>query len=212
MVTQTHNISRIFCIGRNYREHAHELQNAVPEKPVIFMKPPACLVPNGVSISFPSFGHQLHHEVEVVVMIGKKGKVTDERQAVDYINGVTLGLDLTLRDVQQELKQKGLPWEKAKAFEQSAPIGEFTQYHNGIDLNNISFSCTVNGQIRQSGNTKDMIFSIPVLLVALSTIWTLQPGDLLFTGTPAGVGPLNRGDTIAVSSHQLGNYSWVIEK
>ena len=126
------------------------------------------------------------------------------------MSAVTVGLDLTLRDVQADLKKKGLPWEIAKAFDQSAPIGSFVPYNKSIDLNNISFGCKVNGIERQRGNSRDMIFSIPRLLVELSKIWMLRPGDLLFTGTPSGVGPLKVGDSIEIKSNLTGSFSWSI--
>jgi len=201
-------VSRVFCIGRNYVEHVHEMKSEVPGSPVIFSKPPSSLVKPGEKIYFPAHGKELHHEVEVVVLIGKEGRARTESEARDFITGLTLGLDLTLRDVQNALKKKGLPWEISKAFEQSAPIGEFVPFDESVDLGRLSFSCSVNGMIRQKGNSKYMIFSIEALIVALSRIWALRPGDLIFTGTPPGVGPLSPGDGIRVESEQLGSYGW----
>jgi len=202
--------ARIFCIGRNYAEHVQELSNSIPEKPVIFIKPATCLVKPGEKILFPKHGRDLHHEVEIVIKIGSEGRVAREEEALSFVSGITIGLDLTLRDVQAELKKKGLPWEIAKAFEQSAPIGDFVPYDKSIDLNNISFGCKVNGIERQRGNSKDMIFSIPRLLVEISKIWILRPGDLIFTGTPSGVGQLKIGDTIQIESDLTGSFSWSI--
>jgi 2-keto-4-pentenoate hydratase/2-oxohepta-3-ene-1,7-dioic acid hydratase in catechol pathway len=204
------NCTRVFCIGRNYAEHVQELSNAIPEKPVIFIKPATCLIGPGEKIHFPKHGKALHHEVEIVVKIGREGRVARDEEALSYVSGVTVGLDLTLRDVQNDLKKKGLPWEIAKAFDQSAPIGDFVPYDKSVDLNNISFGCKVNGIERQKGNSRDMIFSIPRLLVELSKIWVLHEGDLIFTGTPSGVGPLKIGDSIEIESNLTGAFSWSI--
>jgi len=210
MVKNNLNCARVFCIGRNYAEHVQELSNTIPEKPVIFIKPATCLVKPGEKIHFPKHGKELHHEVEIIVKIGSEGRVAREEEALSFVSAVTVGLDLTLRDVQADLKKKGLPWEIAKAFDQSAPIGSFVPYNKSIDLNNISFGCKVNGIERQRGNSRDMIFSIPRLLVELSKIWMLRPGDLLFTGTPSGVGPLKVGDSIEIKSNLTGSFSWSI--
>ncbi len=210
MVKSKPNIARIFCVGRNYVEHVQELNNIIPAKPVVFIKPASCLVEPGEKIHFPKHGTQLHHEVEIVVEVGQEGKAITEEEALSFVSSITVGLDLTLRDVQEDLKKKGLPWEIAKAFEQSAPIGDFVLYDQSVDLKNISFGCKVNGIERQRGNTGKMIFSIGKLLVELSKIWVLRPGDLIYTGTPSGVGPLRIGDSIEIESDQIGSFSWGI--
>lgn len=199
---------RVFCIGRNYAAHISELNSSVPEKPVVFIKPASCLVPPGRAIRFPGHGQDLQHEVEVVIRIGQAGRATSCDEAFSMIDGVTLGLDLTLRDVQTGLKQKGLPWEVAKAFDQSAPIGEFLPYNGSLDLTGIEFCCIVNGVVRQRGITRDMIFSIDRLIMELSAVWFLHPGDVIYTGTPSGVGPLCAGDRIVIESEQLGYFTW----
>jgi 2-keto-4-pentenoate hydratase/2-oxohepta-3-ene-1,7-dioic acid hydratase in catechol pathway len=204
------NAVRVLCIGRNYVEHVRELSNVLPTKPVVFIKPPSCLVAPGEEIHFPKHGNDLHHEVEIVVKVGREGRAQTEEEALSFISALTVGLDLTLRDVQEELKKKGLPWEIAKAFEQSAPIGDFIPYDGSLDLKNISFGCKVNGIEKQRGNTGEMIFSIQRLLVELSKIWMLRPGDLVYTGTPPGVGPLEIGDTIEAESDPIGPFSWSI--
>jgi 2-keto-4-pentenoate hydratase/2-oxohepta-3-ene-1,7-dioic acid hydratase in catechol pathway len=201
---------RVFCIGRNYVEHIRELSNATPTKPLFFIKPASCLVKPGEKIHFPKHGNELHHEVEVVVQISRGGKVKNEEEARNAIGFLTLGLDLTLRDVQDEQKKKGLPWEIAKAFDQSSPLGNFIPFDKSIDLNNISFSCKVNGIEKQRGNTEHMMISIQKQLMELSTIWSLLPGDLLYTGTPSGVGPLKIGDTIEITSDAIGSFAWSI--
>jgi len=201
---------RIFCVGRNYVEHARELANPIPERPLFFMKPGHAIVAPGAAIRFPCHGSDLQHEVEVVVRIGKEGRAGAAAEALAFVDSLALGLDLTLRDVQSEIKKKGHPWEIAKAFEQSAPLGGFTTYSSSIALDDIAFSCTVNDQVRQQGNTRDLIVPIPALIVELSRIWTLCPGDLIYTGTPHGVGPLRPGDTVTVTSPLLGSFFWRI--
>lgn len=202
---------RIFCIGQNYIEHIKELRNPIPDKPVVFMRPMSCLVEPGESIHFPTHGSLLHYEAEVVVRVGKPGRNIPEAEALSYIDAVTLGADLTLRDLQKEAKQKGLPWEEAKSFEQSAPLGEFIAFDaTQIDLKNLNFICKINGEIRQDGNTDDMLFSFENLISYLSHIWHIQPGDMIYTGTPSGVGPLVVGDVIEVENDQIGSFSWTM--
>ena len=200
--------SRLFCIGRNYVAHARELSSKLPSAPVVFMKPGTCLVAPGEPVRFPAHGTELHHEVELVVRIGKQGKNIQPKQALSCISAWSVGLDLTLRDVQDMLKDRGLPWEVSKAFDQSAPVGEFVPYNDQVDLQSIGLECRVNGQIRQQGNTRDMIFPVPQLISHLSCIWTLFPGDLIYTGTPAGVGPLLPGETIEITGDSIGPYAW----
>lgn len=209
--------NRIFCIGRNYQEHIKELATVLPasrsdeppREPAIFMKPVPCLVPAGQDVLRPPYGRDLHHEVEIVILIGRAGKNLSDDQAGSHIAGISLGLDLTLRDVQNNLKKQGLPWELSKAFDGSAPIGEFVAYdEKTVDLENIPFKCSVNGNLRQQGNSGEMIFSIRTIINYLSHRWTLKPGDIIYTGTPSGVGPLNPGDTISIQSEPIGEFSW----
>ena len=203
---------RIFCIGKNYGEHIKEQGDRhLPDEPVVFMKPVANLVATNEPLLFPRYDCVLHHEVEAVILIGKEGRDIPEKDAKSYIAGVSIGLDLTLRDIQSKLKKSGLPWERSKSFEQSAPIGIFNPYDAAfIDLENWSFTCSVNQELRQQGNTRDMIFSVKNLIHTLSRWWKLQPGDIIFTGTPAGVGPLNPGDRIQIESPNIGTFSWNI--
>jgi 2-keto-4-pentenoate hydratase/2-oxohepta-3-ene-1,7-dioic acid hydratase in catechol pathway len=172
------------------------------------MKPVSCLVPPGEIIQMPTHGSNLHHEVEVVVLIGKAGKNISESTASAHIAGLTLGLDLTLRDVQSAMKKKGWPWEISKAFDQSAPCGTPIVYDEKIPLDNIPFQCSVNGDLRQTGNSGEMMFAIPYLIHYLSGIWELMEGDLIFTGTPSGVGPLHPGDRVTLYSDLLGSLEW----
>jgi 2-keto-4-pentenoate hydratase/2-oxohepta-3-ene-1,7-dioic acid hydratase in catechol pathway len=192
--SHSYSPQRIFCIGKNYAEHVKELGGSTPGQPVVFMKPASCLVPPGETIRMPTHGSNLHHEVEVVVLIGKAGKNISESTASAHIAGLTLGLDLTLRDVQSAMKKKGWPWEISKAFDQS--------------LDDISFQCSVNGGLRQTGNSGEMMFAIPHLIHYLSGIWKLMEGDLIFTGTPSGVGSLHPGDRVTLHSDLLGSFEW----
>jgi acylpyruvate hydrolase len=207
---KTYTAQRVFCIGRNYSEHAREMNDDLPKEPIVFMKHPLSLVPEGAPVAFPPFGRVLHHEVEVVVVIGQKGRLVKVSDAACYVCGLTLGLDLTMRDVQEEMIKLSLPWEKCKSFEQSAPIGAITPFPDYIELDNISFSCKVNGELRQQGNTGQMLFSIEALIADLSKVWDLRPGDLIYTGTPAGIGPLKVGDEVCIESPQLGAFNWRI--
>jgi acylpyruvate hydrolase len=186
---------KIFCIGRNYSEHAKELGNAVPENPVVFSKPDTALLKNGEPFYMPSFSNDVHHEVELVIKISKVGKNIQEKFARNYFQEVGLGVDFTARDLQTQLKSKGLPWELAKGFDGSAPIGEFWNVE-GSGLNQIEFSLTKNGTLVQAGNTKDMIFSFEKIVSFISQYFTLKVGDLIYTGTPAGVGPVAIGDVL----------------
>ena len=203
--------NRIFCIGKNYDEHVKELGGKTPEEPVVFMKPVSSIVAPGERLFMPRHGNLLHHEVAVVLLIGREGEDIPQANALSFIAGVSLGLDLTLRDVQVQLKKAGLPWELSKSFEQSAPLGLLKAYHPGsIDLENLSFTCSVNGELRQQGNTRDMLFPIKSLIHMLSGWWTLRPGDIVYTGTPSGVGPLKAGDRVDIESPGTGLFSWTL--
>ncbi len=202
--------TRIFCIGRNYALHAAELDNDVPATPIVFSKPVTALLEQGEPIRIPEFCHDFHHEVELVVLIGKSCKPTCEAEALDAIAGIGIGLDLTLRDLQREIMADGAPWEKSKGFDGSAPVAGFVPFTKETDLSKLEISCKVDGEIRQQGCTGDMIFSVPELLIDIAKYWQLLPGDLLFTGTPVGVGPLKSGQTIEISGSFTGSYKWDI--
>lgn len=197
---------RVFCIGRNYVDHVRELGNETPGRPVIFMKSDACLVPEGRPIRPPRHGSELHHEAELVLLLDPRGGEPGWQD----VAGVSLGIDLTLRDVQAELKERGLPWELAKSFEGSAPIGSFVSAAEIADPAAIRFSLKVNDEVRQRGDCGLMIFQVPAMLRALSEVWVLRPGDLVFTGTPAGVGPLRSGDRVEVESPSIGRFAWEV--
>lgn len=185
---------KIICIGRNYKEHALELGNAVPDKPVFFFKPDTALVPKNQPVFYPEFTQDLQYECEIVVKIDRLGKSIPERYSHKYYSHITVGLDLTARDLQTQAKTKGLPWALSKGFDYSAPIGKYIPVNEFNDINNINFSLKKNGVIVQSASTSEMIFSIDRLIACLSQFMTLKTGDLIFTGTPAGVGALKIGD------------------
>lgn len=188
---------KIICIGRNYLEHARELKNPVPQKPVFFLKPSTALVNGNCTFKIPSFSNEIHYETELVFRMSKKGSRVLENQAIDCIDGIGIGLDFTARDLQQAAKEKGLPWEIAKAFDNSAPISEeMLPVSYFEDLQNIEFSLLKNGEKVQEGNSADMIFSIQRIIAYVSEFITLEPGDLVFTGTPEGVGRVAPGDIL----------------
>jgi acylpyruvate hydrolase len=200
-------VNRIFCIGRNYAEHIKELGNSPDEACVVFMKPASCVVPPGQAVKLPRGRGSVHHEAELVVLLNGGGADIAVGRALDTVAALTLGLDLTLRELQNEFKKKGAPWELCKAFDGAAPLGEWLPY-DGQDLQALEFACDVNGQRRQTGNTRDMLFPVSRIIHILSRTWALQPGDIVYTGTPAGVGPLQAGDTVTLSSPVLGRHQW----
>ena len=187
---------KIFCIGRNYIDHAKELNNPVPSQPLIFMKPPTAMLRDGKPFYLPDFSNDIHYEAELVVKIAKNGKNISSQYASSYYNELTVGIDFTARDIQKKLKEKGHPWEIAKGFDFSAVIGQWRKYKEEMKNSNILFSLEKNGKIVQNGNSKDMIFSIDDIIVYLSKYFKLQIGDMIFTGTPAGVGKVEEGDIL----------------
>ncbi len=187
---------KIICIGRNYVEHAKELGNDIPDEPVIFMKPKSAIIQPHTPFYYPEFTNELHYECELVLRISKNGKYIQERHASNYYNGITVGIDFTARDIQDELKKKGLPWEKAKAFDNSAAIGKFIDIKPDFNKKNINFSFFKNGEKVQQGNSGNMIFSIDKLIANISMYFSLNIGDYIFTGTPAGVGECVVGDEL----------------
>ncbi len=185
---------KIFCVGRNYVEHAEELNNPVPAAPVIFMKPPTALLRNGMPFYYPVFSKEVHFEGEIVLKIDRNGRKIKPQEASKYFNQVTIGFDMTARDLQRKQKEKGLPWEISKAFDGAAPIGKFVRYKGQK-----SFSIFRNGEEVQKGNRKEMIFSFEHIISYISHFFMLQKGDLIFTGTPAGVGEINVGDVLSAA-------------
>lgn len=188
---------KIICVGRNYAAHAKELNNAVEEEPVIFMKPETALIPNSQPFFYPSFSADVQYETELVIRISKVGKNIEERFSHRYYDTVSLGIDFTARDLQQQLKTKGLPWELAKGFDSSAPTGRFIPLQElGKPVQDLHFRMELNGELRQEGHTADMLFPVDKIIAFVSSFFTLKIGDLIFTGTPAGVGPVKKGDLI----------------
>ena len=189
---------KIICIGRNYAEHAKEMNSAVPTEPIFFMKPDVALLKEG-DFYYPNFTNDLHFECEIVVKIDKVGKNIEEKFASKYYSEITLGIDFTARDLQSQCKEKGLPWEKAKAFDNSAPISSKWIKIADLDFENTEFTFSQNGEVQQIGKTSDMIFSIDQLIAYVSKFVTLKTGDLIYTGTPSGVGPVAIGDVLTAS-------------
>jgi len=185
---------KIICIGRNYIDHAKELNNPVPSKPVFFLKPDSALVIRNRPFYYPEFSEDVHHELEVVIKINRLGKSIEEKFADRYFAEIGLGIDFTARDLQAEAKQKGLPWEIAKGFDYSAPISKFIPVSKFDDIHRLGFHLDINGERVQVGNTADMIFTFERIISYVSRFMTLKTGDLIYTGTPAGVGPVKQGD------------------
>ncbi len=185
---------KIICIGRNYVEHIKELNSAMPSAPVFFLKPDTALLIRNRPFYYPSFTKVIHHEIELVIRICKVGKNIQEGFAHTYYDEITIGFDLTARDLQDSAKQKGLPWALSKGFDHSAPLGTFLPKYKFPDIKNINFHLDLNGNTVQKGNSSMMIFSIDAIISHISQFMTLRTGDLIFTGTPAGVGPIVMGD------------------
>lgn len=187
---------KIVCIGRNYLAHAKELNNEVPTRPVFFMKPDSALVISNRPFFYPDFSKDVHYELEVVIRIDRLGRSIEEKFASRYYSEVALGVDFTARDLQKEMKDKGLPWEIAKGFDYSAPVSEFFPVSKYEDIHSLNFKLDLNGKTVQEGNTSFMIFSFEKIISYVSRFMTLKTGDLIFTGTPAGVGPVSVNDRL----------------
>lgn len=185
---------KILCIGRNYVEHIKELNNETPDEPVIFTKPDTALLLNNSPFYFPDYTKEIHHELEIILRICKEGKSVDEKFASTYYDAIGLGIDFTARDLQQKAKAKGLPWALAKGFNGSAPISKFVAKEKFADMKNINFRLELNNQPVQTGNTSLMMYSFEAIIAYISKFITLKKGDIIFTGTPKGVGPVKIGD------------------
>lgn len=186
---------KIICIGRNYAEHAKELKNEVPDKPVVFMKPASSLLVNNKPLYYPDFTQDLHYEAEIVLKICKNGRHVQPEFASEYYDQIAFGIDFTARDLQDQLKKKGQPWEIAKGFDGSAALSDFIDIDK-LNLENIEFKLRKNNEVVQHGNTADMLFSFETIIVYVSKFFKLQMGDLIYTGTPSGVGPVKIGDKL----------------
>jgi acylpyruvate hydrolase len=190
---------KIICIGRNYAKHAAEMGSAVPDEPMLFLKPPTALVGHGGRVVLPEKSTDVHHEVELVAVIGRGGKDIPRESALEHVDGYAVGLDMTARDIQSAAKKKGHPWSVAKGFDTFAPLGEIVSAKEVGDPQELRVTLTVNGETRQDGSTADMIFPVADLVAYCSSIFTLMPGDLIYTGTPEGVGPVHDGDELVAT-------------
>lgn len=202
---QSFPVGKIICLGRNYLDHIRELGNAVPDRAVIFCKPSSSLLENGGSVVIPTYSDDCHHELELALLIGKQGKFITEETALDYLAGYGVGLDLTLRDLQSELKEKGLPWELAKGFDTSCPLSDFIPAEKVNNPNQLELTLKVNGEVRQQGNTNMMMRSVEQIISEISQFYTLEPGDIILTGTPAGVSRMVSGDRLFGEIEQVGS-------
>jgi len=198
-------IGKILCIGRNYAEHIRELGNEAPDAPVIFMKPASSVIGNGGTIVIPSYSHDCHHEAELALLIGREGKDIPQENALEHVAGYGVAIDLTLRDVQAEQKKKGLPWEIAKGFDTACPLSVFVPAGSVGDPQDLRIRLSVNGTPRQDGSTDMMIHTVAAIISHMSVIFTLEPGDVILTGTPAGVGPLRSGDDVVAEISRVGS-------
>lgn len=201
---QRFTIGKIICLGRNYVAHIRELNNAIPDRAVIFTKPASSVIGNGGQIRIPSYSSDCHHEAELAVLIGERASAVNADEAMQKVAGYAAAIDLTLRDVQSELKGKGLPWDIAKGFDTACPLSDFMAADQVSDPHQLQIRLWVNGELRQDGNTEQMMRRIPQIIEEISAIFTLEPGDLILTGTPAGVGPVRSGDQVVVEIEQVG--------
>lgn len=204
-------VGKIICLGRNYAEHIKELGNETPAEPVVFLKPATSLIRAGEKVLIPSYSRECHHEVELAVLIGRYARNIPAHAAYEHVAGYGVALDMTLRDVQERLKKKGLPWEIAKAFDTSCPMSDFASRDRVADPHNLRIRLWVNDELRQDGNTGQMIHRIPEILAYVSGIFTLEEGDIILTGTPAGVGPVRGGDQIHAEIEGLGGLDVSVE-
>jgi len=204
--TENLTIGKLVCLARTYRKHAEEMSSNVPKEPLLFLKPASAVIFDGDSIIIPKISNCLHHEVELGVVIGKKCKNISLDEALDYVLGYCIALDITARDIQSEAKKKGWPWDIAKGFDTFAPISEVVLKNEVSDPNDLDLELKVNGVIRQRSNTRNMVFSVEEILEFISNIMTLEPGDLIMTGTPEGVGEIIKNDIIEA---ELGNICYL---
>ena len=207
-----YTVGKIVCVGRNYVEHAKELGNEVPEKPIIFLKPSSALILSGDEIIYPPFSSEMHHEVELVLLIGRRVKNANLQEAEDAIAGYGIGLDMTLRDIQNELKKKGHPWTIAKCFDTSAVVSDFILKENYKLTLNEEISLKINGEVKQKDKLNKMIFNPAQLVEYISSLMTLEEGDLVFTGTPKGVGKVNAGDYLNAEIGEIARLECSISK
>jgi 5-carboxymethyl-2-hydroxymuconate isomerase len=204
------NVGKIIGIGLNYAKHINEMSAKRTTNPVLFLKPSTAILNEGENIKLPSFSNEIHHEVEMALIIGKAGKSIRKKNWKSYVIGAAVALDLTLRDLQSIAKEKGLPWSVSKGFDGACPIGKFTPLSDIGDLNNLEIELYVNGKLKQRGNSNQMIFPPDELVSYISAIFTLEPGDIILTGTPSGVGSISSGDNIAASIEEIGKIDFKV--
>ena len=204
-------IGKIVCLARNYAEHARELGNETPAAPVLFMKPASSVIGDGEAVRIPDYSQECHYEVELAVLIGKQCRAVSADHALEYVAGYGVGIDMTLRDVQNQLKTKGLPWEIAKGFDTACPLSDFVPASAVADPHALNLKLAVNGEIRQDGSSADMIHRVPQIVAYISGIFTLEPGDVILTGTPAGVGPVLAGDVMTAEIGTVGRLTISVE-
>lgn len=207
---QKQPLGNVFCIGRNYAQHILELKNSTPDEPMVFMKPTQSVLYDNQSIIIPSFSNNVHYECEIVVYINKDANNVSIEDALSFIGGIGIGLDLTARDEQDKAKSKGHPWLKAKGFKGAACLSSFTSINKFTDMENIDFSLTINDNVVQSGNTGNMIYSIATQISYLSKVYSLKSGDIIYTGTPEGVGKLNSGDKLTANLADMIFANWQV--
>jgi 2-keto-4-pentenoate hydratase/2-oxohepta-3-ene-1,7-dioic acid hydratase in catechol pathway len=194
-----YTVGKIICLGQNYAEHAKEMKFEVPASPVFFFKPPSAIIHGGGQIILPEISHDVHHEVEMTILIGEKGNNIHRSAALKHVAGYGIGLDMTMRDIQNEAKKKGLPWALAKGFDTSAPVSEFIPAETVGDPGSLNVQLFINGKLRQSSSTGKFVFPVDKVIAYISQFITLEPGDIIFTGTPEGVSRVEHGDTLEAS-------------
>ena len=204
-------IGKIVCLGRNYAEHARELGNEVPSAPVLFMKPATAVIDDGGTVRIPAYSQACHHEVELALLIGREARGVAPEQAMACVAGFGVAIDMTLRDVQDHLKSKGLPWEIAKGFDTSCPLSDFVSASKVSDPHDLALRLWVNGEQRQNGTTAAMIHRVPQIVAHISSIFTLEPGDVILTGTPSGVGQVRNGDVMEAEIAGVGRLRIFVE-
>lgn len=202
---KTYTVGKIICLGQNYLDHIRELGSKIPDRAVIFCKPSSSLLSDGGDIEIPQYSNDCHHELELALLVGKTGKHIRKEDALSYLSGYGVALDLTLRDIQKEQKDRGLPWEIAKGFDTSCPLSDFTPAADVSNPNNLQLTLKVNGEIRQQGNTAQMMRSIEEIIAETSNFYTLEVGDIILTGTPAGVSRIETGDRLEGTIEQVGS-------
>lgn len=197
-------IGKIVCLARNYAEHARELGNETPAAPVLFMKPASSVIGDGDTVRIPAYSQECHYEVELALLIGTQARNVTADKALEHVAGYGVSIDMTLRDVQNQLKAKGLPWEIAKGFDTACPLSDFVPAEAVADPHNLNLKLAVNGEARQNGSSADMINRVPQIIAHISAIFTLEPGDVILTGTPAGVGQVRAGDVMTAEIVSIG--------